>query len=364
MNAYRYNRNDIDISEINRMLAEQIDTLVPEILPNAVRDGVEWRIGSCSGEAGRSMAIHRGGSRAGIWSDFSDSKAHGDAFELVAQVLFSGDRKKTVAWAKSRLGLDNMNPDRIEQVRKEARKKSQDAEKKQAEETERRRKAALAIFLNADENILDTPVDRYLLRRGINLRSLQKLPGSIRYAAELEYYHQDTKTKTKHPAMVALIVNGKGESIAVHRTYLRDDGKEAFKANVPEPKLTLGAWRGGIIPLSRGASGKRLTQAPMDDKVLLCEGIEDALTLACAMPDFRVMATISVGNIQNAPIPENIKEIIIAADNDEPNSPADKSLQSAVNALSRPNRTIRVARVPSGFKDFNDVLNSKTPNGV
>lgn len=79
-----------DASEISRMLAGQIRTLAPELLPNGRRDGHEWRVGSLAGERGQSLGIHLTGSRAGVWCDFASGE-RGDALGLVAAVLFAGD---------------------------------------------------------------------------------------------------------------------------------------------------------------------------------------------------------------------------------------------------------------------------------
>src|SRR5690606_22637502 len=102
----------MDVGDIARMLASRVDSLVLQLFPLAVKDGAEWRIGSLAGERGRSMAIHSGGGKAGVWSDFSAGMG-GDALELVAHALFAGDKKQAVAWAKSWLGLDNMDPARL-----------------------------------------------------------------------------------------------------------------------------------------------------------------------------------------------------------------------------------------------------------
>jgi hypothetical protein len=75
----------IAISDISAILASQIDSLCAELLPGGVREGAEWRIGSVAGEPGRSMAVHLGGPRSGIWSDFSTGEA-GDALDLIDQV--------------------------------------------------------------------------------------------------------------------------------------------------------------------------------------------------------------------------------------------------------------------------------------
>src|SRR5262249_51158176 len=107
------------------MLATRVDSLVPDLLPHAVIDGDEWRVGSVAGERGRSMAINRG-ARPGIWKDFgAGDNMRGDALDLIAQVLFRGDKGKAVAWARSWLGLDNLDPARIEQHRRTAEVRKQ-----------------------------------------------------------------------------------------------------------------------------------------------------------------------------------------------------------------------------------------------
>ena len=45
-------------------------------------------------------------------------------------------------------------------------------------------------------------------------------------------------TRTGHPAMVAPVRDAAGEIIAVHRTYLADDG--SGKADLPKPRMMLG----------------------------------------------------------------------------------------------------------------------------
>ena len=47
------------------------------------------------------------------------------------------------------------------------------------------------------------------------------------------------------------------------------------------------------------ASNRPLAEAPADDQVAICEGIEDALTLALHDPALRVLAAISLSNLGN-----------------------------------------------------------------
>lgn len=345
----------MDVSDISKMLAAQINSLVPRLLPGAVREGHEWRVGSVMGEKGRSLSIHCSGPRAGVWSDFSSDNLKGDALDLVAWVRFGGDKKQALAWARSWLGLDNMDPNRLKATQAKVRKESQDSERRAHEEAERRRRVAHAMWLNASK-LPGTGADLYLAGRAIYLDRLQRSPNSIRFVQELDYpASMNNGVVSKWPAMVAAIINGDGMHIATHRTYLMKQGYAWVKAAVPDAKLVLGSYRGGVISLARGASGRSLKEAPDGDKVILCEGIEDGLSLSLCNPEYRVLAAVSVGNFKNIWLPATVREVVIAADNDPPESKAGLALQAAIDVFIDQGREVRVARSPIG-KDFNDAL--------
>lgn len=346
----------MDISDIARMLADRIDSLVVDILPAAVKEGPEWRVGSCAGEAGRSMAIHCHGTKSGTWCDFSNQEYKGDALDLVAFVLFSGDKAKAVAWAKSWLGVDNLDPARLRQERMKVQRRKAQADRENAEKAEKKRKASHAIWLNASKALCGTPADLYLLGRGIGLHDLPRVPGSLRFADSLKYWDHKARQESFWPGMVAAITNHEGRFIACHRTFLKDHGGGlVMKAPVADAKLTLGSYRGGTIALSRGASGKKLREAPEGDTIILCEGIEDGLTIALCQPDKRVHAAISVGNFQNVRLPQAVKHVVLAVDNDPADSSAAKAVQAAVDVLSGQGRDVSIARPPEGYKDFNEM---------
>lgn len=342
------------------MLAERIDVLVPQLLTGAVQEGHEWRVGSCAGETGRSMAIHRSGHKRGVWQDFSSTDIHGDALDLVAQCLFMGDKKKAVAWARSWLGIDTLDPMRLQQERQRLDQQARESEQKALEQAQKRMKAAQAIWHNANPKLIGTPVDLYLLGRGIGIADLPRLPGAFRFASNLDYPAAlNDGIRTSWPAMVAAITNHEGRHIATHRTFLQDRGGGLVtKAPVRDAKLTLGSYRGGYISVSRGASGKSLKDAPQGDRLIIAEGPEDALTLSLSCPDHRVLAAISVNNIGNIILPRTITEITIAADNDGEGSKANQTLQQAIDRFIDQGRDVYVTRSPVG-KDFNDMLQAE-----
>lgn len=365
----------MDVSDISRMLAGRIDTLVPMLLPAAVRDGHEWRVGGIDGSPGRSMCIHRGGARAGIWADFSSSDDNGDALDLIAAVRYGGDKGKAVAFAKSWLGLDSMDPNRLKQVRAKAKAETNAAQAAMERDIAQRRKVAKAIWHEGVPLMVGDLVYQYLFGRGIDLAQLDAMPGAIRFRGSLDYPpSMNDDRRESYPAMVSAIINHEGAHVATHRTYLRDYSLGLVrKAPVRDAKLTLGSYKGGVIPIHKGISGKPLRQAPPGDKVILCEGIEDALTMAMITPEYRVLAAVAVSNFQNLGwLPENITDITLAADNDPETitdhrtgeikrHPARIAVDAAVAMFQEQGRIVRPVYPPDGSKDFNDMIRPKEP---
>ncbi|MDI1227371.1 MAG: toprim domain-containing protein [bacterium] len=341
----------VDISDIAEMLNQRIGELTRELLPGGRRDGHEWRCGSVAGEPGGSMAVKLVGAKCGVWSDFSSGEC-GDALDLVSAVLFHGDKGEAVKWSRSWLGLDNLDPARLEQRRREAKVAADKRDKDAAAEALKMRNKARAIFIGAQPDIIKTPVYRYLLLRGIDINVLPKVPGSLRF--EPNCWCMETKTEL--PAMVACVQDGDGQHIATHRTYLQRQHDGTWKkAPLEDAKKTLGSFRGGFITLNRGASGKPLRQAPEGDHVFLAEGIETGLSLAVEMPEVRVLAGVSVSNFANLALPAACSSITIAADNDGDNAQAKGALDRAVERFIGEGRSVRVIHSPVG-KDFNDLL--------
>lgn len=70
--------------EIGRLLANRVDDVCRELLPNGKRAQNNWLCGSVDGEAGKSLSVIMQGEKAGRWSDFADSEYHGDLLDLWA----------------------------------------------------------------------------------------------------------------------------------------------------------------------------------------------------------------------------------------------------------------------------------------
>lgn len=337
-----------DAGELSRMLAGQIDNLVRELLPDGRREGAEWVHPSLSGTSRRSLSVRLTGSKRGVWGDFSSGEV-GDALGLIKHVLYrsDGDRRAAMDWARHWLGIASDAPPARRQAPAPAPKAVDDNA-----DLIGRRRAAMAIFLSAQAAIATTPVAAYLAGRGIDLGELGRQPASLRFHPSLS----NQESGRAWPAMVAAVVNGAGEMVSVHRTWLyRDRAGSWHKAPLRNPKMSLGQLAGGTVRLWRGASGKPLKQAPAGDVVLLTEGIEDGLSCALLCPELRVLSAVSLTNMTRVELPAAVKEVIIAADKDGDNVAAARSLQAAVDHLLREGRAVRIARSPWG-KDFNDLL--------
>jgi hypothetical protein len=339
--------------EISNMLAQRILALAAELFPAGRRHGAEWRVGSPAGEAGQSLAIHIGPARPGVWCDFA-SGLGGDALDLVAQARFGGQRGRAIGWARAWLGLaadDRAPPNR-------ASAPPPPVDTRQAAEGAKRTAFASSLFYQTMPGVAGTPVEAYLAGRGIDLRELGRQPGALRYHAALECRERGQPM----PAMLAAVTGIHGELLAVHRTWLENRHHGWSKAALARPKMVLGPMAGGAVHLWRGLTGKSLRYAETGEAIVISEGIETGLSVAVACPELRVLAAISVGNLAMVELPPAIGEVIIAADNDAPESQATRAVQRAVEKFSTQGKTVRIARSPIG-SDFNDAMSCRVLAG-
>jgi hypothetical protein len=128
---------------------------------------------------------------------------------------------------------------------------------------------------------------------------------------------------------------------------------------VEPAKASYGAVKGGTIRLWRGASSKPLIEAPPDDVVAIAEGIEDALTVALACPDWRVLAAVSIGNMAAIVLPPQCSDIVLIADRDGENPQTRRAREAALDRWLNEGRAVRVAEPPRGFKDWNAWLQAE-----
>lgn len=189
-----------------------------------------------------------------------------------------------------------------------------------------------------------TAVETYLRARAIRVPP----PVTLRFAPRLKYAHKG-EPDCFLPAMVAAVQGPDGRVSGVHRTYLRPDG--SGKARVLKPKKMGGVCWGGAIRLYPAAA-----------QLFLAEGIETALSVAQATGG-SVWAAGSFGNMAASGLPDVVRDVVLAVDNDMKDTDTARALiQKATAFHAAHGRTVRVMTPPPGM-DFNDVLQSSPVDG-
>ena len=158
-----------------------------------------------------------------------------------------------------------------------------------------RRKAARRIW-DAAKPLAGTLAETYLHARGVGY--VASVP-ALRFSPALSY----PQTPEPFPCLVARVQDAHGDFLGVQRTYLAADG--AGKANVEEPRLSLGPVGGGAVRLAE----------PEHGRLLVGEGIE---TTASAMALFELpgWAVLGAPGLQIVELPRCIRDVLIAADRD------------------------------------------------
>jgi hypothetical protein len=184
-----------------------------------------------------------------------------------------------------------------------------------------RTETALAIWQNA-RLAMGTPVETYLLSRGINLPP----PPAIRF-------HEGLKHPSGHiwPAMVALVTNGvDGTPVAVHRTFLAPDGRG--KAPAQPQKMMLGPCRGGAVRMG-----------DLVGALMIGEAIETCLT-AMQSNGFAAWAALSPSGLRSLQLPNDVVDIIVLVESDDA---GEVTARECALRWTREGRRVRVTSAPA-----------------
>lgn len=341
-----------DVAEIKALLQANVATLAMALAPDGYKAGRYWiaRNPTRHDTKAGSFVVWLTGA-PGAWKDYAtDDK--GDVLKLI-QYVHGCDFAEAMKWARSWLGIDRLSDDF---KRKAVQRVAAEAERHKAAEQaelERQRRSAFAIWLQSWERIAGTKAETYLRQRAIDIHKLPRPPRALRFAPAMRHVESDRDW----PCMIAGMFSAAGVLVAIHRTWLAADG--SGKAPVtPARKIWPRGWQGAIIPIARGAGGLSTAEAErrgIKGRLVLVEGIEDALTVALAHPDLRVWAVCALSNLRHIVLPACVDEVIVGADNDWGKPQAAKLLDAGLDALQAQGRPVRVARATVG-KDFNDQL--------
>jgi len=202
-------------------------------------------------------------------------------------------------------------------------------------EDTKRGEVALAIW-QAAVPASETLAHTYLASRGIHLPP----PPTLRFHSGLKH-----PSGGVWPAMVALVTRGPDNlPLAIHRTFLVRNG--SGKAPLDPQKMMLGPCRGGAVRL-----------AMHGDLLMVGEGIETCLAAMRAI-GHPAWAALSTSGLRTLDLPNDVRDVIVLADGDEPGEAA---ARDCAWRWKREGRHVRIARPPRGM-DFNDMLAGRAPS--
>ncbi|MBV1706291.1 MAG: toprim domain-containing protein [Hyphomicrobiales bacterium] len=335
------------IADLKMMLQARIEALAAELAPLGMRRGNVWMARSPLREERRpSFAVWLKGA-PGAWKDFGTDEK-GDVIDLIcACALGSGlppsreDRVAALAWARNWLGVatTGSRPERL-RLRQEAGASAAAREREAQAQRDHKRRRAFDLWLSGVRP-RETLVERYLLARQIDARAIEGLAPCLRFKPVFQHPFEPHAG----PVMLAKFLTPLGDFAAVHVTFLNRDG--SGKADVSRGKIIFGAFGGAAIRL-------REPLAPEPGPLVICEGIEDGLTIAAARPDWRIWAAGSLGNIGAQPCPAGCTALVVAADQDA-KSATIAALERGLAQLGRHGVPVEVVFPGHGAKDFNDL---------
>lgn len=342
-----------ETADIKALLQARIEALARDLAPEGSRSGKYW-IAKCPWRADRKAGSFWIALRGapGSWRDEATGDK-GDVFRLIERVHGLANFADVATWSRNWLGMGPaLDPAAVRQAKARVEHDRARHDMRDAQRLEENRNRAHAMWLKCTAHLEGSPVETYLNGRGIWLAELARLPGCLRWHPCLKH----REAGRVFPTMVVLMTGADDKPQAIHRTWIAPDG--SGKAAVDPARKIWPSFSGATMRLARGET--RLSAADavrrgQVDKLLICEGVEDGLSLAVACPEYRVWAAGALGNLQHIKLPDCTAEVVVAADNDWGKPQAERLLKRGLEALAAQRRPVKVARSPIG-KDVNDAL--------
>jgi predicted P-loop ATPase len=266
-----------------------------------------------------SLAVEIAGPRAGRWYDH-EAGIGGDGLELIKHHKGLPDAEAR-RWARDWLGDIQHRP----------------APSTTLAPRTLDRKTSVAKIVANSKGIEASPAEAYLRNRSITASP----PAGIRFRRF---------AAGQYGALVALATDEAGDVLAVQQVYLTDDGRKAPVDVVKRTNKAVDGW-----------SDRAAVRLPGIEPLILCEGVENALSIWQATGQ-ETWACLGISNIARAPVPAG-KPVMIAGDGDALDSKANHQRQSAITALRARDHDVGVADPPAG-SDFNDVLRASGEEAV
>jgi Protein of unknown function (DUF3631)/Toprim domain len=312
-----------DTARLNTWLVEIADKHLGPIHQEA--NGA-WRFGDS-----HALVLHRNG----CWHDFrSGDSGHGALSLLVHLHRDEGETALKVArdWLATHSGDGQLGRDEGDDDRR-----NEKAETTAADDAWR--SSYVETLWECAGPIDGTPAEAYL-----KSRSLWPLPGVV--DGKLRW----APNARGNEGALVVAATASGKVVAVQRTYITSNGEKS------KTKPARQIFSGPHDWVSRGIFRIGAADAPT---LVLTEGVEDALSALLAGAE-RAHACLGAGVLGRAQLPDNVKEVIVARDDDLPGSPACVALGRGIARLLGQGRKVsvtpRAGRLALEAKDLNDLL--------
>ena len=314
-------------ADISRRLAEQAEAVCRHYLSSGRREGRYWLVGDADNTPGRSLFVRlkpgEAGKLAGKWSDAATGE-HGDLLDIIARREGLTTLRETLDEARRFLALPRTEPT--------------DTYRRQLPAPTGSPEAARRLFAMS-KPIAGTLAETYLRERSIT---------SIRTCTALRYhprcwYRSDDDDPADHvrdswPALIAAVTDETGIMTGAHRTWLDLSGKA--KAPISTPRRAMGALLGNGVRFERTS-----------DVLVAGEGIETMLSLRCILPSMPMIAALSANHLAALLLPNGLRRLYIARDNDLAGRHAAETLAERAHAAG-----VEVLPLIPALGDFNDDL--------
>lgn len=307
-------------------LAERAEAFCRYYLSNGHRSGGYWIVGDTANTKGSSLFVrltgpaHGRGAR-GKWQDAATGE-HGDLLDLLAAREGHRALAETLAEARRFLGKPDVA-----------------AKDGYARGTPFIKRVDTAVIARRiwDEG---RPLSGTLAETYLSLRQLPlPYPADLRFHPALEYRNHMTGEINFHPALLAAVRDASGGARGIQRCWLAPNGQ---KAAIGDPRRSLGHFHGHGVWLRHD------DREHSSGTLLIGEGVETVLSLACIVPSAGMVAALSASHLAEFVLPEWVRSLLIARDND----PA--GLRAARKLASRAAENgINVSVLRPVLKDFN-----------
>lgn len=210
----------------------------------------------------------------------------------------------------------------------------------QAKKTDDQKRRALnSVWAGAKRVEHGDPVCGYLEGRGIRLTYISP---ALRFHPSLTYYRDgEAKADGVFEAMLAIVTAPDGSGATIHRTYI----KEGQKAPVASPKKLMQG-----MPIK----GAAIRLFPAAEVLGVAEGIETALA-AAQLFNVPTWACVSAGGLESFVPPDEVKKLVIFADNDE-SFTGQAAAYKLANRMAMSGIEVEVRLPGEAGKDWADVL--------